>query len=133
MTTPITSTPESHSVFGQIEIQSFSVHFNIIARRDHLGHHTPEIFHQMFLSGKNLNGHDFTKVDMRFREINHIVTNPGGSADTFIMDIPKPDFGVFDQMLKMTLDSKDSNPRKLLLEYSSSPNKYEYNASFIVR
>jgi hypothetical protein len=133
MPTQPTPLGESPAIYGQIELLSYQSIFNIMARRDQLGHHTPEIFHQLILIGKNLSIHDFTKVDMRFRETKHIVTNPAGSADTIIMDIPKTDFGFIDQMLKMTVDSKDDIPKKLILEYSSSPNKYEFNATFLIK
>lgn len=104
-----------------------------MARRDHLGHHLPEIFHQVILTGRNLSNQNFTKVDIRFREQKNIVTNPAGSGDTIIMDMQKTDFGFFDSILKQTVESQDQNRKTLILEYTSTPNKYELNATFLIR
>lgn len=133
MANQLPSDQGAHSVYGQIELQSYSFKSNVMARRDNLGFHIPEIFHQLVLTGKNLHGHEFTMIDIRFREVKHIVTNPAGSADTIIMDIPKTDYEFFKILLSQTLDSKESTAKKLIVEYYSSPNKYEYNATFLIR
>lgn len=128
-----TSLGESPAIYGQIELLSYQSTFNIMARRDPLGHHTPEIFHQLILTGRNLSNQNFIKVDMRIRETKHMVTNPAGSADTLIMDVPKTDFTFMEFLLNKTIDSKDQQPLKLILEYSSSPNKYEFHATFLIK
>ncbi|RIW17158.1 hypothetical protein D0X99_05235 [Algoriphagus lacus] len=133
MQSQTSSAQDFSSVYGQIEIQNYSIVFNVQAKRDHLGYHLPETIHQVILKGKNLSGHQFSTVDIRFREPKNIVTNPAGSADTVIIDMPKSDYSLFENFLKKTIDSKDSPRKLLIMEYTSSPNKYEYNTTFLIR
>ncbi|MFN3997831.1 hypothetical protein [Algoriphagus sp.] len=129
---PVEPLKETPLISGQIEILDYNVNFNIMAERDQTGKHLPKIVHQIILNGRNLNGHEFTTVDIRFRESKDIVTNPAGSTEKVIMDIPKTDFESFDWLLKKTIDSQNSDRKTLLMEYYSTQNYNEYHVTFFM-
>jgi hypothetical protein len=130
---PIEPLKESQLIAGQIEILEYNVRFNVDAKRDQTGKHIPEIYYEKILSGRNLNGHEFKTVAIRFRELKDIVTNPAGSAEKVIMDMPKTDFEFFEWLLKKTIDSQVSNQKTLITAYSSTQNYNEYHVTFFIR
>lgn len=133
MSSQTISSEESPAIYGRIVIEDYREVFNVHARRDQLGNHQPETFHQVILNGKNLSGHLFSKVDIRIREPKFMVTNPAGSADTILMDLPKSDFVFLEGLLKKTIYSGDSPQRSLIIEYHSTSNHYEYHATFMIQ
>jgi hypothetical protein len=121
------------SNLGLIEIRNYTIKSNIMARKDQNGKPIPDVFHELILIGNNMSGQGFTTIYIRFRDPKDIVTNPTGSENMMIMEVPKTDFEYFDWLVKKTIDSSAPKPKALIMQYSPIANRNEYHVSFSIQ
>jgi hypothetical protein len=121
---------------GFIYVDTISTRFNVNAHNDISGKPTPESFGQILMSGSSPSPSILTKVDIRLRDPNKIVTNPTSVGDTLIIDLPKSDYQLLQALIDEVMASTKTagkKKKKLVLQYGATSGTNQYLVSFSIQ
>jgi len=130
------NTVSADTVYGSVHLTDYKIVLNVIPNRLPTGTHVPDVFAKIIFTGTNQSGQSFKNVEVRFREIKSIVTNPTAATDdTLLVEMPASNYGIIQDLIARTIDAAPSKGKiapMLLLRYQSTSNVNEYTATFSI-
>jgi hypothetical protein len=122
---------------GTIKITAVDFRFHIDCSRDADGKEFPQTTGNFLLSGINLSGGAFNKVDIRLLNPNHIVSNPTSSEEVIRIELPKADYELMKDLLQKMFTAPAAqgqlNAPSVLLQYQSVAQTNRFNVSFLLK